>query len=115
MNSMTPSSAKPKVLVVEDDAAVAQTLVTLLEAEGYPVCEARSSSEALEHLAAADFPIVISDIYLDERSGLAELLAVDGADGVGGVAERLPAEGEGPLARPMLIGEDGAHAFHDGF
>ncbi|MBI4463885.1 MAG: sigma-54-dependent Fis family transcriptional regulator [Acidobacteria bacterium] len=63
-------SQKPAVLVVEDDAAVAQTVVTLLEAEGYPVREAGSSEEALEQLSQADFPIVISDIYLDERSGL---------------------------------------------
>ena len=61
---------KPTILVVEDDAAVSQTVVTLLEAEGYPVQAAQSSAEALEHLARNAYPIVISDIYLDERSGL---------------------------------------------
>ena len=63
-------SDRPAVLVVEDDAAVAQTVTTLLEAEGYRVCEARSSDEALDFLARSNFPIVISDIYLDERTGL---------------------------------------------
>ena len=62
--------ARPSVLVVEDDAAVSQMVVTLLEAEGYPVQAAQSSAEALEHLAQNSYPIIISDIYLDERSGL---------------------------------------------
>ena len=70
MSAESIGSQKPTVLVVEDDAAVAQTVITLLEAEGYPVREARSSEEALEHLDKADYPIVISDIYLDERTGL---------------------------------------------
>lgn len=61
---------KPSILVVEDDPAVSQTVVTLLEAEGYPVQAAQSSAEALEHLARNPYPIIISDIYLDERSGL---------------------------------------------
>lgn len=61
---------KPSILVVEDDAAVALTVTTLLEAEGYPVQHAPTSAEALALLADHNFPIVISDIYLDERSGL---------------------------------------------
>ena len=61
---------KPSILVVEDDAAVSQTVVTLLEAEGYPVRAARSSAEALEQLAQNSYPIIVSDIFLDERSGL---------------------------------------------
>ena len=61
---------KPLILVVEDDPAVAEMVKTLLDAEGYPVREASGSEEALEHLAATEFPIVISDIFLDERTGL---------------------------------------------
>lgn len=65
-----PTHTKPTILVVEDDNAVSQTVVALLEAEGYPVQAAHSSAEALEHLARNQYPIIISDIYLDERSGL---------------------------------------------
>ena len=61
---------KPRILVVEDDPAVALTITTLLEAEGYPVEHSPTSAGALELLAERDFPIVISDIYLDERTGL---------------------------------------------
>jgi len=61
---------KQPILVVEDDPGVAQTVTTLLEAEGYRARAAGSSSEALALLSENNFPIVISDIYLDERSGL---------------------------------------------
>jgi DNA-binding NtrC family response regulator len=59
-----------RVLVVEDDAAVRTTIVTLLECEGYEVDAVSSTREAIERLRAGDFPVVISDIYLDERTGL---------------------------------------------
>jgi len=55
---------------VEDDASVRTTLVTLLEVEGYDVDAVGSTSEAIELLSANPYPIVISDIYLDERTGL---------------------------------------------
>jgi len=70
MTKEAASPEKPAVLIVEDDAAFATTLLTLLEAEGYPVEAAHSSAEALERLANQRFPIVVSDIYLDERTGL---------------------------------------------
>ena len=66
---MIPPNKRP-VLVVEDDPGVAQIVTTLLEAEGYPARATSSSSEALALLSENDFPIVISDIYLDEHSGL---------------------------------------------
>ena len=50
---------------------------------------------------------------VDQLLGLVELLAMDGADGVGRAAKRLPAEGERLLSRLMLVDEDGAYALHD--
>lgn len=70
MNTITKSSVKPSILVVEDDAAISRMYVAWLEAAGYPVQEARSSSEALEYLARSNVPILLCDIYLDERSGV---------------------------------------------
>jgi DNA-binding NtrC family response regulator len=58
------------LLIVEDDAAVRSTLVTFLELEGYAVDAAGSTHEALRRLEESSYPIVISDIYLDERTGL---------------------------------------------
>jgi DNA-binding NtrC family response regulator len=60
----------PRLLVVEDDPAVRTTIVTFLELEGFEVEAASSTSEAMARLRQQSFPIVLSDIYLDERTGL---------------------------------------------
>jgi DNA-binding NtrC family response regulator len=59
-----------RLLIVEDDPSVRNTIVTFLELEGYSVDAVSSTREALERLAASSYPIVISDIYLDERTGI---------------------------------------------
>ncbi|HYK61183.1 MAG TPA: response regulator, partial [Bryobacteraceae bacterium] len=59
----------PKLLIVEDDSAVRTTMVTCLELEGYSVEAVASTREALASLEKQSYPIVISDIYLDERTG----------------------------------------------
>ncbi|HME08569.1 MAG TPA: sigma-54 dependent transcriptional regulator [Bryobacteraceae bacterium] len=59
-----------RLLVVEDDSSVRSTITTFLELEGYNVDAVSSTREALERLRGATYPIVISDIYLDERTGL---------------------------------------------
>lgn len=59
-----------RLLVVEDDSAVRTTIVTFLEMEGYQVEAVSTTRDAIEKLRNGDFPIVISDIYLDERTGL---------------------------------------------
>src|SRR6202035_5664629 len=46
------------------------TMVMCLELEGYDVDAVASTREAMERLRSAAYPIVISDIYLDERTGL---------------------------------------------
>jgi DNA-binding NtrC family response regulator len=45
-------------------------MVTCLELEGYAVEAVSSTREALDRLERQSYPIVISDIYLDERTGL---------------------------------------------
>ena len=59
-----------KLLVVEDDHGVRTTIVTFLEMEGYTVDAVSSTDEALQRLGAQSYPIVISDIYIDNRTGL---------------------------------------------
>lgn len=58
------------LLLVEDDAAVRSTLSTFLELEGYAVEAVASTREALERLARGSYPLVVSDIYIDERTGI---------------------------------------------
>ena len=59
-----------RLLVVEDDSSVRNTITTFLELEGYAVDAVSSTREALERLRNDAYPIVISDIYVDERTGL---------------------------------------------
>ena len=59
-----------RLLVVEDDSAVRTTIVTFLEMEGFQVEAVSTTRDAIEKLRSGDFPIVISDIYLDERTRL---------------------------------------------
>jgi DNA-binding NtrC family response regulator len=59
-----------RLLLVEDDASVRATLSTFLELEGFAVEVAPSSESAFRKLAAESFPLVLSDIYLDSRTGL---------------------------------------------
>ena len=64
-----------RLLVVEDDSSVRNTVVTFLELEGYEVEAVSSTREALQRLQHDAYPIVLSDIYLDERTGLDVLQA----------------------------------------
>ena len=59
-----------RLLVVEDDSSVRNTITTFLELEGYKVDAVSSTREALQRLRDDAYPIVISDIYVDERTGL---------------------------------------------
>jgi len=45
-------------------------MVTVLELEGYSVEAVASTREAIHMLEAQPYPIVISDIYLDDRTGI---------------------------------------------
>src|SRR5690349_3069918 len=59
-----------KLLLVEDDPALQFTVQTALEAKGHEVDAVSTTGEALERLHDNSYPIVISDIYIDERTGL---------------------------------------------
>jgi DNA-binding NtrC family response regulator len=69
------------LLLVEDDNSVRSTLTTFLDLEGYQVEAVSSTRAAMEKLSAASYPIVISDIYLDERTGLDVLRAAKESNG----------------------------------
>ncbi len=69
-----------RLLVVEDDSSVRNTVVTFLELEGYAVDAVSSTREALQRLQKETYPIVVSDIYLDERTGLDVLQAARAAN-----------------------------------
>jgi len=59
-----------KLLLVEDDPALQFTIQTALEEKGYAVDAVSTTGEAIERLGDSAYPIVITDIYIDERTGL---------------------------------------------
>ncbi len=59
-----------QILLVEDDSGVRTTIATCLELEGFNVEAVSSTRDALERLNANGYPLVISDIYIDDRTGL---------------------------------------------
>lgn len=69
-----------RVLLVEDDAGLRGTIKTVLELEGYEVDAVGSTREAIVRLEQDRYPVVISDIYLDERTGLDVLSAAKQSD-----------------------------------
>lgn len=69
-----------RLLVVEDDPGVRATIVNFLEMEGYEVDTASSTKEAIERLKETAYPVVISDIYIDDRTGLDVLEAARSKD-----------------------------------
>ena len=69
-----------RILIVEDDSGVRTTIVTFLEMEGFAVEAVSNTRDALERLAREGFPLVISDIYIDDRTGIDVLMAAKNQD-----------------------------------
>jgi two-component system, OmpR family, response regulator MprA len=59
-----------RVLVVDDDAAVRQSLATALGRDGYEVLAADDGNAALAHLMAASVDAIVLDVAMREPNGL---------------------------------------------
>ncbi|PYV55043.1 MAG: DNA-binding response regulator [Acidobacteria bacterium] len=62
------------VLIIDDEAAIRESLETLLELEGYTVTSAASGEEGLARIGENSYDLVLLDLALPDRSGL-DLLA----------------------------------------
>ncbi len=62
------------VIIIDDEAAIRESLETLLEFEGYHVESAETGEEGLAKLAERPFDLVLLDFALPDRNGL-EILA----------------------------------------
>ncbi len=71
---------KPRLLIVEDDPNVRSTILTFLELEGYPAVAVASVEKAKKELASGDYPLVVSDIYIGDGTGLDVLRAAKSAN-----------------------------------
>jgi two-component system response regulator AtoC len=62
-----------RVLIVDDDAGLRQSLALLLEQSGYEVAALGSPVQALERAASEPFDLILCDVRMPEMDGLAFL------------------------------------------
>src|ERR1700685_761694 len=67
-------SSMGSVLIIDDEAAIRESLETLLEMEGYAVESADSGEAGLARIGERSFDLVLLDLALPDRNGM-ELLA----------------------------------------
>lgn len=78
--SIKPASCDGRVLVVDDEVAVARAIARTLEYAGYIVERAEDGARALALLGDHPFDVVVSDINMPNMSGVELLRAVRGHD-----------------------------------
>jgi DNA-binding NtrC family response regulator len=74
------STSSGSVLIIDDEAAIRESLETLLEMEGYDVQSAATAEEGLNRIGDRPYDLVLLDLALPDRNGidlLAELHAHD--------------------------------------
>lgn len=62
-------SSNRRILLVEDDAAVAQAIAHILESEGYEVARASNGLEALDYLSAHPADLILLDLMMPVMNG----------------------------------------------
>ena len=68
-----PTSAPPRILIVDDDAAQRSLLDSFLKGQGFETFTADSGEAALEQLRQRSFSMMISDVRMPGLSGLETL------------------------------------------
>ena len=113
----TPSAARPRVLVVDDDKAVRESLRRSLEFNGYDVVLAADGAEALAGIAAAAPDVVVMDVMMPRLDGLETtralrtagndlpILVLTARDAVGDRVEGLDAGADDYLTKPFALQE----------
>jgi two-component system, OmpR family, response regulator MprA len=106
-----------RLLVVDDDPALARTLRRALGVEGYDVECAGDGVEALQHLAGARFDAVVLDVSMPRLDGLAvcrrmrerrdrtPVLMLTARDAVGDRVSGLDAGADDYLVKPFALDE----------
>jgi CheY-like chemotaxis protein len=66
----------PRVLVIDDDQAVANTVRLLMEADGYSVVMAGDGAAGMKEIEAGSFDLAIIDIFMPGMDGLKTIRAI---------------------------------------
>ena len=71
------TKAKPRILIVEDDDNIRETLSRILEQEGYEVETAQTGQEGIKKSKAKFFNLALLDIKLPDMEGTKLLTAIN--------------------------------------
>ncbi|MBB6628121.1 response regulator transcription factor [Nocardioides sp. KIGAM211] len=117
MSSAPGTPAKPRVLVVDDDKAVRESLRRSLEFNGYDVSLATDGAEALAGIAGAAPDVVVMDVMMPRLDGIeatralrsagndVPILVLTARDAVGDRVEGLDAGADDYLTKPFALQE----------
>ncbi|MEV7430791.1 MULTISPECIES: response regulator transcription factor [unclassified Nocardioides] len=112
-----PPTAKPRVLVVDDDRAVRESLRRSLEFNGYDVHLATDGAEALAAIGRAAPDVVVMDVMMPRLDGIeatralraagndVPVLVLTARDAVGDRVEGLDAGADDYLTKPFALAE----------
>ena len=73
---MHTEGAKSRVLVVDDDRLVADTLAMVLKFSGYEVDTAYSGEDAIALALAAPYDMLVSDVMMEPMNGVQAAVAI---------------------------------------
>ncbi|HQR26704.1 MAG TPA: response regulator transcription factor [Nocardioides sp.] len=118
MNAATPASSTPaRVLVVDDDRAVRESLRRSLEFNGYTVVLAADGAEALASIGLSAPDVVVMDVMMPRLDGIeatralraagndVPILVLTARDAVGDRVEGLDAGADDYLTKPFALAE----------
>jgi len=97
-----------KILIIDDEKAIRNTLREILEYEGYQVEEAGNGEEGIQRIEVEDFDVVLCDVKMPKMDGMAVLSKVKEID------EDLPVvmiSGHGNVEMAVEATKKGAYDF----
>ena len=71
-----PNPGRGRILIIDDEADIRESLETLLSLEGYLVEEAVNGTDGLRRLEQSNYDLVLLDLMMPDRSGMEVLKEV---------------------------------------
>lgn len=65
-----------RILLVDDDRLVSETLSAILQQAGYAITTAADGDAGLRELRSQEFDLVITDIMMPEKDGIATIMEI---------------------------------------
>src|SRR3954463_2931158 len=75
-----PGDSLGSILIIDDEAAIRESLETLLELEGYRIVTAETGEEGLARIAERPYDLILLDFALPDRNGLEILTDIHDRD-----------------------------------